>query len=133
MNIEAFLLCDAATEQQGKLNVLGSFDSIWTKALPTKHPACAVALRIRFDKIEEGKHPFKLRIIDEDGQSIGPQLDGNVDVQMPPNVESIITNFILNIQGLEFKKYGQYRIDFAINGQSAASLPFYVREQNVNM
>ena len=29
MNLESFLLCDAATDQQGKLNVLGAFDNIF--------------------------------------------------------------------------------------------------------
>ena len=28
MNIEAFLLCDAATDSAGKLNVLGAFDQL---------------------------------------------------------------------------------------------------------
>ena len=51
MNIEAFLLCDAATGHQGKLNVLGAFDTIYAKQLPVIHPACAIALRIRFTKI----------------------------------------------------------------------------------
>ena len=36
MNIEAFLLCDAATDQQGKLNILGAFDNLYAKKIPTK-------------------------------------------------------------------------------------------------
>jgi hypothetical protein len=127
MNIEAFLLCDAATQQQGKLNVLGAFDIIWTKQVPVKHPACAVALRVRFEKVEEGEHPFKINIIDEDGNPIGPKLEGNVKVQVPDDIESISTNFILNIHQLEFKKCGQYRIDLAIDGPIIGSLPFYVK------
>jgi len=128
MNIEAFLLCDAATQQQGKLSVLGAFDTIFANEMPIKYPACAIALRIRFDKIEGGNHPFRIHIIDEDGNSIGPKLEGNVKVQVPDNVESTVSNFILNIQQLGFKKYGQYRIDLAIDGQTSSSLPFYVTE-----
>lgn len=128
MNIETFLLCDAATDQQGKLNVLGAFDTIWTKQLPAKHPACAIAVRIRFEKIENGNHPIKINIIDEDGKAIGPKLDGNISVHASDEVDSSVVNLILNIQGLEFTAYGRYRIDLAIDGQMQSSLPFYARE-----
>ncbi len=128
MNIEAFLLCDAATEQQGKLNILGAFDNIYAKKVPIVHPACAVAARIRFEKVEEGNHPIRILIIDEDGKSIGPKLDGNVNVSIGDDVDSTVTNIVLNIQGLKFEKYGQYRIDLAIDNKIEGSLPFNVRD-----
>lgn len=128
MNIEAFLLCDAATDQQGKLNILGAFDNIFAKKVPTMHPACAIAARIRFEKIEEGSHPIRIHIIDEDGKSIGPKLEGNVNVRIGDDVDSTATNIVLNIQRLKFEKYGQYRIDLAVDNQIKGSLPFNVRE-----
>lgn len=128
MNIEAFLLCDAATDQQGKLNILGAFDNIWAKKMPTVHPACAIAVRIRFEKVEEGNHPIRINIIDEDGKPTGPKLDGNVNVRVGDDMDSAVTNMVLNIQGLKFEKYGQYRIDIAIDNQMKGSLPFHVRE-----
>ena len=128
MNIEAFLLCDAATDQQGKLNILGAFDNIFAKKMPTIHPACAVVARVRFEKIEEGGHPIRIHIIDEDGKPIGPKLEVNVNVSIGDDVDSAVTNIVLNIQGLKFEKYGQYRIDIAIDNQIKGSLPFHVRE-----
>jgi hypothetical protein len=128
MNIEAFLLCDAATDQQGKLNVLGSFDNIFAEKMPAIHSACSIVTRIRFEKIEEGDHPIKFNIIDEDGKAICSKLEGNIAVRIGENSESSVVNLILNIQRLEFKAYGQYRIDLAIDGQLRGSLPFHVRE-----
>jgi len=127
MNIEAFLLCDAATDQQGKLNILGAFDNIFAKKMPTMHPACAVVARIRFEKIEEGSHTIRIHIIDEDGKPIGPKLQGNINVRIGDDVDSTATNIVLNIQRLKFEKYGQYRIDLAIDNQIKASLPFNLR------
>lgn len=129
MEIEAFLLCDPATDQQGKLNVLGAFDTIFIKKMPFKYPACAVAARIRFEKIEEGSHPIRIQIIDEDGNSIGPRLDAGVSVKVGENLDSAAVNLILNMQGLDFAKYGRYRIDLAIDGQIQGSLPLVVRDQ----
>jgi hypothetical protein len=129
MDIEAFLLCDAATDQQGKLNVLGAFDTIWTKKLPAIHPACAIAVRIRFERVEESNHPIRICIIDEDGKSICPKLEGSVNVRIiGDDVSSGVTNIVLNIQRLKLEKYGQYRIDLAVDNQIKGSLPFHVRE-----
>jgi hypothetical protein len=128
MNIEAFLLCDAATDQQGKLNVLGAFDVLFAKQMPVIHPACAVAMRVRFEKIENGNHPVRIHVINEDGKSIGPNLQANVNVNIGDDADSTATNLILNIQRLKFEDYGQYRIDLAIDNQIKGSLPLYVRE-----
>lgn len=128
MNVEAFLLCDAATDQRGKLNVLGAFDTIWAKQLPITHPACSIALRIRFETSECGEHPVKIQIIDQDGNRAGPKLEGNINVRAGEGRGSTITNLILNIQGLKFEGYGEYRIDLIIDNQKIADLPFAVGE-----
>jgi len=128
MNIEAFLLCDCATDYQGKLNVLGAFDNIYSKKIPTVHPACTVAARIRFAKIEEGNHKLRIDVIDQDGKSIIPRLDGNISVRVKEDVGSSVVNLILNLQRLKFEVYGEYRIDLAIDGKVEGSLPFAVRE-----
>jgi len=38
MYIEVMSLCDAATEAQGKLNILGTFDTIFSQKLPDNIP-----------------------------------------------------------------------------------------------
>ena len=128
MNIEAFLLCDCATDQRGKLNVLGAFDSIYAKKTPIVHPACTVATRIRFERIEEGEHNVSINVIDEDGRAIVPRLDGIISVRAREDVGSSVVNLILNLQRLKFENYGEYRIDLAIDGKVEGSLPFSVRE-----
>jgi len=128
MDVEAFLLCDCATDQQGKLNILGAFDNIWTKQVPTVHPACTIAARVRFSKIEEGEHKIRINIIDADGNTVGPDLHDTISVRIPPNEDSGIQNLILNIQGLKLERYGQYRVDLAINGRQVASVPLKIRQ-----
>ncbi len=127
MNIEAFILCDAATDQQGKLNILGAFDAIWAKKMPAIHSACAIALRIRFEISEEGNHPVKILVIDEDAKSAGPKMEGSVNVKVREGMDSTVTNLVLNIQRLKFEKYGTYRIDLVIDNQKITDLPFTVR------
>jgi hypothetical protein len=128
MNVESFLLCDAATDQQGKLNVLGAFDNIFAKQEPIHHPFCSIASRIRFEKTEEGEHLVKISIIDTDGNPIGPKPEGKITVQIADDINSAVVNLILNIQGIEFKQYGQYQIDLLVDGNVCASLPLRVSQ-----
>jgi hypothetical protein len=126
MQVEAFLLCDAATEQQGKLNVLGAFDTIYAQKIPAAHPQCAVAARIRFGKLEDGKHQLRLHVIDQDGEEIIPRLDGEISIQVSDRQESTVVNFLFHLQRIKFEKHEQYRIDLAIDGDIKASLPLFI-------
>ena len=130
MNVEAFLLCDAATDQQGKLNILGAFDSFFSNKVPVTVRAFSIATRIRFEKIEDGDHLIRIHIIDQDGNNIGPRLEGGVSVKSGPDSDSIVSNLILNIQRLKFEQYGIYRVDLAIDGKIKASVPLRVTESS---
>lgn len=127
MKLEAFLLCDAATDYQGKLNVLGAFDTIFARQVPVVHPACAVAVRVRFDHIEQGDHNFKINVINQDGKAVIPGLDGNLSVAGAREGGSTAVNLVLNIHGLKLESYGEYRIDLAVDGRQEGSLPLYLR------
>jgi hypothetical protein len=128
MDIEAFVLCDAATDQNGKLNVLGAFDAIFSSQVPTMHPACAVALRIRFSRIEEGRHSFRICVIDEDGAEVFPKLEGTISVKVAPKSDSTAVNVVANLQRLQLPGFGKYSIDLAIDGRQIASLPLILAE-----
>lgn len=128
MQIEAFVLCDAATQSGGKLNILGAFDTIGAHQVPTNHPHCTVALRIRFSRVETGDHRIRLNIIDQDGNLVVPSIEGNVSISIPDNHDSIAANVILNIQGLHLKQFGKFAIDLAIDGRQEATIPLIIRE-----
>ena len=129
MNIQIAVLCDAATDYGGKLNILGTFDTIITSQLPAVHPQCSIALRLAFSKIEEGSHKVKMNFVDEDGRLVMPSIDMPVDVVIPNELNFLVRNFVINIQQLKFEKPGQYSIDVAIDGRHETSIPLLVRHQ----
>jgi hypothetical protein len=128
MNIEAFLLCDCATDSSGKLNVLGAFDNIYVKKVPAAHHSCAITARIRFSKIEQGSHKIRINVIDQDGREVAPRLEDEISVKVPDDADSRAVNLILNLHGLKLPDYGEYRIDLAVDNRLEASLPFNVRQ-----
>lgn len=128
MKIEIFALCDAATEGGGKLNLLGAFDVIATSELPLIQPSCAIAIRIRFKRIESGSHRVKLDLVDEDGRHVVPAFETSVDIRHDDGAESAVANLLLNFQQLRFEKFGRYSIDLALDGRQEGSLPIFVRQ-----
>ena len=127
MNIQVALLCDAATDDNGKLNLLGAFDTIFARELPAIHPQCAVALRVTFFNGDEGKRQLKLNLVDADGRSIMPPIEIPVEVTLPEDMHFGTRNFIINIQQLKFAEPGLYSVDVTLDGQSQASIPLLVK------
>ncbi len=126
MKVEAFLLCDAATDTMGKLNVLGAFDRVYVKETPTIYQGCTVAMRVRFSRVEVGNHQFEIRFVDQDGRDIIKPLNGQVEVTFSSDAPSGAMNFVLNIVRVRFPYYGDYQVDLRMDGDILASLPLAV-------
>lgn len=127
MKIEIFTLCDAATDSGGKLNILGSFDSIMAKETPVIHPMCAIALKIRMARIEEGVHRIRITFADADGKLVLPAIDGELGVHARPDDDTMTANMVLNMHQVKLESFGEYTIDLAIDGRQEGSIPLYVR------
>jgi hypothetical protein len=127
MNIQVAVLCDAATDDNGKLNLLGAFDTIYTQQLPAVHPQCSIALRVTFGHEDEGQHKLRLNFVDADGRSIMPGIDIPVAVVLPGDSHFGTRNFVVNIQQLKFENPGLYSIDLTLDDQPQASIPLLVK------
>jgi hypothetical protein len=128
MNIQVAVLCDAATDDNGKLNLLGAFDTIYAPQMPAVHPQCAVALRVTFQPGDEGTRKLTLNFINADGRPIMqgiPPLP--VPVTLPDDAHFLTRNFIINIQQLRFEEPGLYSVDVRLDDESQASIPLLVK------
>ena len=125
MQLEILSLCDAATDYAGKLNLLGATDTIFAPTLPFKYPHCAIVMRFRVARIEEGEHVVKLMIMDMDG---GVIMDVNcqMNIRLKSGMSSAV-NLIMNINNLELKEAGEFSIEVAVDGIQMSSSPLFVR------
>lgn len=126
MHIEIFALCDSAADYGGKLCLLGAFDGIFAREAPVVHAHCAVALRLRVAKVEEGKHHIRYNLIDPDGKLVVPAIEAKVEVRVPEQRDSMAINLIVNLQQLKFERFDRYTLDLAIDGRQEASIPLAV-------
>ena len=89
MNIQVAVLCDAATDDNMKLNLLGAFDTIYAPQMPAIHPQCAVALRMTFTAGDEGTRQLSLNFINADGKPIMPGMQQMpIPVTLPDDTRS---------------------------------------------
>jgi hypothetical protein len=127
MIFQVAVLCDAATDDNGKLNLLGAFDTIYTQKLPAVHPQCSIALRVTFGPEDEGSHQMRLAFVDADGGAVMPPIDIPVQTLLPNDSHFATRNFIVNIQQLKFQQPGLFSIDIAMGGKPQTSIPLLVK------
>lgn len=126
MDVEIFTLCDYSQDMQGKLVIVGTFDTLNVRELPAIHPACSVAARIRFENVEAGPHQLRLMILDPNNGNVVPPLDANMEIRISPNTNTATANFIINLNQIRFSVTGRYSINLFIDGAQRKSLPFFV-------
>src|SRR5690606_25757026 len=125
MQAEIFTLCDAATISSGKLNILGSFDTIRCEAFPSRHPQCAIACKIRFYDNESGGHRLTFKIIDPDGRDVIP----HAEVRIGPFASGRGSETHMNIwyiNGFPMDGPGEFFVDLLVDNSLVARCPLYV-------
>ena len=124
MEIISALLCDAAEDYQGKLCVMGAFDTFVSRHFPVSHPHCAIAIRVIFRPGDEGRHELCVRLIDSDGKCPVPEIRTAFDVPtLPDEVYFLSRNIIVNLQGLPFVAPGQFSLDVEADSGLIARIP----------
>ena len=116
MRVSLAVLCDYANvTREGKLNIMGIFDTIFAQSFPARHTAMNLVLRLVADPQEFGKtQRISIQLMDEDGKRMFeaeaemlPQGQGST----PANVDQI-----LGLGNLVFPKPGTYCFSVVING-----------------
>ena len=127
MEIEIFTLCDFAQDNQQKLTVVGTFDSLWATQFPVLHPFCSVACRLRFSNKDKGEHNFMLKLIDSTGRQVIPECNGIFTIGESPAGYSSI-NLVANYGQLQFSSAGRYSFELYVDGEWASGLPLNVAQ-----
>ena len=103
MELLTSVICDSASDYNGKLCILGAFDTIWSVKYPNKHPNCTLALRFLFNASDMGKHQFKVVFVNADGKELLPNGPLKFGIQIGPIPDKqyfMSRNLTLNMQGL---------------------------------
>lgn len=128
MKIELLALADFAADYGGKLSVIGIFDTIFARQMPAVHPHCCLAVKLRFDKDEEGQKRLRLSICHDDGKLVLPVMEIPITVAMPADAQSNTIQVVANIGGMKIETFGEYSIDLELDGRHQGSSPLFARQ-----
>ena len=130
MQITLAAIADYASVSIGdKLNVLGVFDTIYSREFPAAHPQLFLAIRIQFG-FDDRNRDFQLhiRLENEDGQKAFEAVPSGRIGDVPAG-EIGSTNLVIGLNGLTLKGPGRYSFVITL-GETEVRLPLRVVRQD---
>jgi hypothetical protein len=128
MEIEIFTLCDFAQDNNSKLTVVGTFDSINSKQFPLVHGSFSVACRLRFSEKETGAHDMRLRFTAAKGEEIIKPIEAQMNIPPSKNGQYAAVNMVFNFNQVKFEKPGRYSFELFIDGEWTSGLPLFLNQ-----
>jgi len=126
MEIEIFTLCDFAQDNNSKLTVVGTFDSINSKQFPYIHGNFSVACRLRFSEKEIGIRDMRLRFINGKGEEVLKPIEAQMNVTQPQNGQYTAATLVFNFGQTKFEKPGRYSFELYIDNEWKSGLPLFL-------
>jgi hypothetical protein len=127
VQVRLALLADAANvSREGKLNVLGVFDTLHARQFPTAHPHMALVLRLEAAAGEAaGPHAMEVEVVAPDG-TVVLRVPGTLTLAGFAGGDRIAFDHVLSFANMQFAGPGRYTIRIALDGVVAATLPLRV-------
>ena len=127
--------CDSASDYNGKMCLLGTYDTLAATHLPFERDSLIFALRIEYSGLLSGKHEITLQITSPSGKALFgensiPRIP--IELQRPPvNIGSMTENFVIPLRDIEFSERGRHAITVLIDGKpiSTQSLRIAVEDK----
>lgn len=126
MELDLAVMADAANvSQEGKLNILGVFDTIWARDFPVRHPAMVFVLRVRADFTDQGTHHLQVRLMDADGNQLF-KAEGPLQVPSAAPGRHTRPHIIMGLNGITFAKPGDYSFEVMVDDHHLKSIPLHL-------
>jgi len=130
MDVTLAVCCDAANvSREGKLNLLGIFNSIHAAEFPCTHPHLALVLRVEARLGEEGSYPLEIQLVDEDGQQLF-DINGQLSLQGAEPGRPMTAQTIMDINNLQLPRPGTFAFEIFLDGHHSRSVAIHAFESS---
>ncbi|MBI1756207.1 MAG: hypothetical protein HYR64_03770 [Fimbriimonas ginsengisoli] len=128
MNITLALLADAANvSREGKLNVLGVFNTIGASKFPVRHPRMVLVFRVEWTNAEAGTaRDGEIKLMDADGREHA-KIDFRVSLPREGHGPVYRSNEIIDLTDTLFPHEGEYAVAILVNGEEKARTELTIR------
>jgi hypothetical protein len=129
MEVTLGLLADAANfSSEGKLNVLGAFDTIYAQGTPVRHPEMQLVMRFEASPAEYGmRKRIEIQLVNEDGERLGGA-QGELEIPAGQGRRTKLQH-VLGLRDVTFPKAGQYAFYILVDGRTEYEVPLQVVEK----
>jgi len=124
---DVFTLCDFAQESDGKLTVVGAFDTIYARRFPAVHPSMCLALRLRFFIHESGKHSIRITFLGQDGDEAIKTIDGQAEVR-DFSGSSRVVHSVFPLVNTPIDREGTLNITLTVDDREIMTTPLYAKK-----
>ncbi len=117
MEYEIFTICDNAQNYNGKLVIVGTFDTIFSQSFPLTYDAFSLAVKINCPTNEFKDGTLQVNLKNEkNGEDVCPSVTMTVPLNNN-NPEQVLT-LALNFNKVLFPEPGEYFVELKFNGES---------------
>jgi hypothetical protein len=127
MTADIFTLCDFAQESDGKMTVVGAFDTIYARQFPAVHPFMCLALRLRFYIHEAGTHAMRISFAGPDGGDVAGPIEGKLAVGGFVG-SSRVVHSVFTFVNTPMEREGAVAITLSVDGHEVLTSPLYIRK-----
>jgi hypothetical protein len=129
MDIPFAVIADGANvSREGKLNILGIFDTIHARSFPVTHAEMKLVLRVMAAPGEAGiEHAIEIKLMDDEGGAV-LGMKANVIPRSVPEGKPLRLDQVVSMHNVTFKKPGKYHFSIVVDGEQKATLPLTVNE-----
>ena len=126
MEVSLAVLAEAANVSDGKLNILGEFNTLWAAVFPARIPMTYFVCRIDSTPDDRSKHRLAVRVTLEGAQAYEI---ANVDMQFDEATQPglpLRSQWIVGVEGAVFPRPGTYLFEVIVDGVTLREVPLYV-------
>ncbi len=124
-----FLAADYANiTREGKLNVMGIFNDIYSYNFPARHSSMHLVAKLGAELGEYGQNrDFAVKLFDEDGNQIF-DISGQIQIPKGEHDRKPEVNLILELKDIVFPQPGIYQFALLVGEDRKGELSIYVNK-----
>lgn len=127
MQVVLFVAADYANKTpDGKLNIMGIFNSIYATQFPARHRQLYLIIRLVAILGEmRNEHDLRIVFVDSDGNEL-LNSGGKFKIQHPSGGKQAVAEFIIDVGDLHLPKQGNYEFHLMLNQETRSIIPIEV-------
>lgn len=125
MQVELFTLCDGAYNYDGRLTIVGTFDTIKESRVPFRK-SLSIAAILKREAAEREAKELAIGIVDGEGMPVMPAI--KMQISFPSDVAQTKLVIAMKLDNVSFKGYGAHKLVMTDNGVEIFSYGFNVSQ-----